>query len=943
MIRPKIALVVILSAFFSLGMAPKPKPPAGDTTPPQVSISSPANNSTVSGTVNIQATATDNLGVTKVEFYVDNVLKATDTSLPYAYSWDSSTATNASHALKAKAYDAKNNSKAAEISVTVKNTATPPPTPPTPPPTPPTPPTPPPAPNPAEEEIKIPSAVVSSYNSSSKTAVQTIDNYFSTYWEGKYRVSWLSSKVLTNWWLRLDLDKPYNLSKISIWWYKGFGASNYSIQGSNDYQAWTNIQAGLSSAGGNTNPYQTDHALTGSYRYVRISINKAQASYPRIYEVKLYSKPPDTTPPTGSIKINNATQYTNSTTVTLSLSAQDNTGGSGLAQMHFSNDGTNFSAAENYSSAKTWALSPGDGQKTVYVKFSDQAGNWSQAYISNITLDTTPPALTINPVQSPTNQNVVIAYTVGDNLTPSNQITVTGNNSPYTNEGTHTATLTAKDAAGNSSTGSVSFTIDKTLPAVIITAPQNGEVIEEAPVQFQGMVDGVAFSENRSLNDGPNTLTKTATDAAGNTASSCITVNYYTGQLIGPEGGEVTSPDGRVKLIIPAGAVDKPTRIKASTNIKPEILEKFKSSDKTLLSVVRCERYPEPDASFNKIVTLIYLLEKAQVPGTPVNLGLYDGKEMDIIGDPSLVPEDGVTLTFMIGHFSTYGALQGMISQGAPIGGGVKIPLPDMFTGSFSHSVPITVPPGRKGMQPSISLNYRSSNANSWVGTGFSLNPGYIVRSTRLGPPKYTDDDTFYLVTDGGTTEMTLLTDTLTGKLYQAKIESGFTKFYKENDGSWKVVAKDGSKLLFGDSADSREVGSKGTFAWYLTEAVDTNGNYITYKYARNNQENKCYLSRIEYTGNKNAGTLPLNQVDFVLQDRTDIFSSYISGSKIITRQRLIQIKVSVDNAPVWIYDLAYIESPSTGRSQLKSVTQKSAGADGKILPVQTFEYQQAR
>jgi len=55
----------------------------------------------------------------------------------------------------------------------------------------------------------------------------------------------------------------------------------------------------LSSAGGNTNPYQTDHALAGSYRYIRININKAQLSYPRIYEVKLYRPclPPDTEGP----------------------------------------------------------------------------------------------------------------------------------------------------------------------------------------------------------------------------------------------------------------------------------------------------------------------------------------------------------------------------------------------------------------------------------------------------------------------------------------------------------------------------------------------------------------------------------------------------------------------------------------------------------------------
>ncbi|MDP2905178.1 MAG: Ig-like domain-containing protein [Candidatus Omnitrophota bacterium] len=174
MIKPKSTLILVLAAFFSLGMGSTPK----DTTPPQVSISIPANNSTVSGTVNIQATATDNIGVTKVEFYVDNSLKSTDTSLPYAYSWDSSTATNASHTLKAVAYDAKNNSKAAEISVTVKNTVTPPPTPPAPPPTPP-----PPSPPANEPELAISSTSASGSNASHPSS-GAIDKNTSTYWQG---------------------------------------------------------------------------------------------------------------------------------------------------------------------------------------------------------------------------------------------------------------------------------------------------------------------------------------------------------------------------------------------------------------------------------------------------------------------------------------------------------------------------------------------------------------------------------------------------------------------------------------------------------------------------------------------------------------------------------------------------------------------------------------
>lgn len=93
-----------------------------DATPPSVSINAPANGTTVSGAVTITATASDNIGVTKVQFRVDNTLLATDTAAPYSAAWDTSTVTNGPHTLTAIAWDQANNSKTSVgISVTVAN------------------------------------------------------------------------------------------------------------------------------------------------------------------------------------------------------------------------------------------------------------------------------------------------------------------------------------------------------------------------------------------------------------------------------------------------------------------------------------------------------------------------------------------------------------------------------------------------------------------------------------------------------------------------------------------------------------------------------------------------------------------------------------------------------------------------------------------------------
>lgn len=68
-----------------------------------------ASESGSSGTITLSATATDNVGVSKVEFYVDGLLKGSDESSPYSVALDSRVLAKGSHTLLAKAYDAAGN------------------------------------------------------------------------------------------------------------------------------------------------------------------------------------------------------------------------------------------------------------------------------------------------------------------------------------------------------------------------------------------------------------------------------------------------------------------------------------------------------------------------------------------------------------------------------------------------------------------------------------------------------------------------------------------------------------------------------------------------------------------------------------------------------------------------------------------------------------------
>jgi hypothetical protein len=85
----------------------------------------------------------------------------------------------------------------------------------------------------------------------------------------------------------------------------------------------------------------------------------------------------DDTSPEGTVVINNGADITYSSLVTLYISAEDSTSGMGEGgQMSFSNDFTQWSPPEPFSTTKDWMLTTAGGRKTVYAKFCDAAGNW---------------------------------------------------------------------------------------------------------------------------------------------------------------------------------------------------------------------------------------------------------------------------------------------------------------------------------------------------------------------------------------------------------------------------------------------------------------------------------------------------------------------------------------------------------------------------------------
>ncbi len=189
-----------------------------------------------------------------------------------------------------------------------------------------------------------------------------------------------------------------------------------------------------------------------------------------------------------------------------------------------------------------------EGQNTITATAVDGAGNTGMASIT-VVLDTIAPVISITGVTDGqiTNQELTPVITINDANLDTETITLNGQ--PYASgttivtEGAYELTVTATDLAGNTGDATISFTIDKSPPVVSVTSPGDGTTTNESVITVSGTVDddtasvtvngvdatvaGTTFSASGiTLTEGPNTVTVTATDPAGNTAAVSITVIY---------------------------------------------------------------------------------------------------------------------------------------------------------------------------------------------------------------------------------------------------------------------------------------------------------------------------------------------------------------------------------------------------------------------------------
>lgn len=265
----------------------------------------------------------------------------------------------------------------------------------------------------------------------------------------------------------------------------------------------------------------------------------------------------------------------------------------------------------------------------------------------------------------------------------------------------------------------------------------------------------------------------------------------------------------------------------------------------------------------------------------------------------------------------------------------------DESSGSLQYELPLTVPPGRNGVEPHLSLSYSSKPEYEAgvVGYGWSLSIPYISRVNKRGVDHMYSGDAYFTSSLSGE----LVAAASSSGMYTSKVETGDFISYTFSDNSWTATDKQGMIYIFGRSEDGREdkpgEPSK-IYRWMLEEIRDVQGNYVKYEYDKDTDYGQVYPRRIVYTGN---GTKDgIFEVAFSRESNQDYATTSAPGFQVETRWRIHDITSKVNGVKVHNYALAYKNPATRTRALLSSVTESGWDDNGVVteLAPYTFNYQ---
>jgi len=278
-------------------------------------------------------------------------------------------------------------------------------------------------------------------------------------------------------------------------------------------------------------------------------------------------------------------------------------------------------------------------------------------------------------------------------------------------------------------------------------------------------------------------------------------------------------------------------------------------------------------------------------------------------------------------------------TQGAVVGS-----IPGQFavspTGAATYTIPIEVPAGINGVQPSVSLVYNSNGGNGELGIGWQLSGlSAITRTTaneyddgKIAGMSFNNTDKFSL--DGNN----LICINPTQRLYETQVKTYLIIQSIGNSNQspqyFKVTTKEGNVIEYGNTTNSKmtPTGASEPYAWLINKVTDIFGNYMTYTYQF--AGGQYVISQIMYTGNGSAATFAT--LKFNYSTKSLINKSYISGYTVDDRFLLENIQVQSKSSLVMKqYNFGY--DIVNQNYFLKTVTM--SGRDNEKLNAQKFEW----
>ncbi len=220
-------------------------------------------------------------------------------------------------------------------------------------------------------------------------------------------------------------------------------------------------------------------------------------------------------------------------------------------------------------------------------------------------------------------------------------------------------------------------------------------------------------------------------------------------------------------------------------------------------------------------------------------------------------------------------------------------------SGARTYEVPISVYPGMKGFQPTLSLSYNSQRGNSVMGMGWTVSGLPII--TRSGKSKYYDGRTQGVILNNSDSfvldGVRLIKTDSTSTYYLYQSEHGNIKakgYYSGNTMRYfEVFYPNGNKGVFGYTTNYSQ-----NYLYYpLMSLNDLKGNTITYSYTFSN--NHFRISNISYNG---------ASVEFqYTSNRPDSLLTYRAGLKIYEPKLLQRIICKYENTVLGTYTLTYL------------------------------------